>query len=191
MVLLSAPDSNLAAVANLGHVEVTALLRSAALGRDLVANDDAVANRDAAGRVGDDLCAAGGFRQFLFVRKRDSVYDKNTDTGEVFHAERAIVTLPLGVLRAAASEPAAVRFVPELAAKRRALRGMEMGSVIRVTLVFRERFWEGMTRDAEKANVSGRQSGSRRITPSSPAGATRYAPEAACLQQRAAGTTRP
>ena len=49
------------------------------------ANDDAVANRDAAGRVGDDLCAARGFRQFLVVGERDSAHDKDTDTGEVFH----------------------------------------------------------------------------------------------------------
>ena len=81
------------------------------------------------------------------VRWRRGRVEVATEAGEVFRAERAIVTLPLGVLRAAPSEPAAVRFVPEIAAKRRALQGMEMGSVIRVTLVFRERFWERMTRD--------------------------------------------
>ncbi len=51
-------------------------------------------------------------------------------------ARRAIVTLPLGVLQSGA-----VRFTPRLAVKRLALRRLASGPVIRVALVWRERFW--------------------------------------------------
>lgn len=57
-----------------------------------------------------------------------------------FRAERVLVTLPLGVLQAQ-SGPGAVRFDPPLAAKERAIRGLAMGSVVRITLQFRTRIW--------------------------------------------------
>ena len=56
-------------------------------------------------------------------------------------ARAAVVTVPLGVLRASADEPGAIRFTPALAAKRRAIETLEMGSVVRVALRMRERFW--------------------------------------------------
>jgi monoamine oxidase len=56
-----------------------------------------------------------------------------------FSANRALITLPLGVLQAAE----AVKFEPALPQdKQTALRGLAMGKVVRVTLCFRERFWE-------------------------------------------------
>jgi monoamine oxidase len=55
-----------------------------------------------------------------------------------FEARRAIVTLPLGVLQA----QDAVRFEPDLDAKRESAARLAMGEVIRVTLRFRERFWQ-------------------------------------------------
>jgi monoamine oxidase len=54
-----------------------------------------------------------------------------------FRAPRAIITLPLGVLQAGL-----VRFDPPLAAKQEPMRNLEMGPVIRVTLVFPDKFWE-------------------------------------------------
>jgi monoamine oxidase len=63
--------------------------------------------------------------------------------GRTYRAGRALVTLPLSVLQAGA-----VRFTPALG-KGAALRGLVMGDVIRVTLVFRERFWERLERSGK------------------------------------------
>jgi monoamine oxidase len=53
-------------------------------------------------------------------------------------APRAVVTLPLALLQ----DATAVRFSPPLAAKRPALAGLAMGSVIKVLLRFATPFWE-------------------------------------------------
>jgi monoamine oxidase len=59
----------------------------------------------------------------------------------VVRARRAIVALPLGVLRSGA-----VRFDPPLDERREALEALAMGSVVRLTLRFAERRWpEGMS----------------------------------------------
>jgi monoamine oxidase len=55
-----------------------------------------------------------------------------------FSAERALITLPLGVLQSNS-----VRFVPDLPNdKRAAIDHLIMGNVLRIALTFRERFWE-------------------------------------------------
>ncbi|MGH9875384.1 MAG: flavin monoamine oxidase family protein [Pyrinomonadaceae bacterium] len=60
-----------------------------------------------------------------------------------FSGTHALVTLPLGVLQAKYHQRGAVRFVPELPqAKQAAIEGIAMGQALRITLVFRERFWE-------------------------------------------------
>jgi monoamine oxidase len=57
-------------------------------------------------------------------------------------ARCALVTLPLAVLQAPAGALGAVRFLPGLPPRKLdALRHLEMGKVIRVTLRFRGRFW--------------------------------------------------
>lgn len=53
----------------------------------------------------------------------------------------AIVTVPLGVLKAAAGERGAIDFVPTLLQKREALEHLAVGSVVRVAFRFSERFW--------------------------------------------------
>lgn len=58
-----------------------------------------------------------------------------------FSAPRAILTLPLGVLHAAPDATGAVLFEPPLDDKREALALLAMGSALRITMVFRERFW--------------------------------------------------
>jgi len=60
----------------------------------------------------------------------------------VVTARRAIVTLPLGVLKLSPRAPGAVRFTPALRAKRPALDGLESGAVIKAALLFRTAFWE-------------------------------------------------
>ena len=61
-------------------------------------------------------------------------------------ASRAIVTLPLGVLKSGS-----VAFSPALPEKQNAMSFLEMGPVIRVSLCFQEKFWE---RDAKMADLS-------------------------------------
>jgi monoamine oxidase len=67
-------------------------------------------------------------------------------------AKKAIVTLPLGVLQLAPRARGAVRFSPALASKRRPLKRLVAGSVMKVPLLFRSAFWEeldgGRYRDA-------------------------------------------
>ena len=63
--------------------------------------------------------------------------------GTLYTASRVVVTLPLGLLQEQDGE-GAVRFTPELPEKREAARSLEVGHVVRVTLRFRERFWEGL-----------------------------------------------
>jgi monoamine oxidase len=75
---------------------------------------------------------------------------------ETLRGRCAIVTLPLGVLKAPAGAPGAVRFDPPLDAKARALSLLEVGAAAHVTLRFRDRFWEdpSVARAAAKADLS-------------------------------------
>src|ERR1700686_3437513 len=58
-------------------------------------------------------------------------------------APRVLITLPLGVLQASTDDAGAVRFAPALPHKKmEALKKLEMGKVIRVTLRFKRRFWD-------------------------------------------------
>ena len=64
----------------------------------------------------------------------------------------AIVTLPIGVLQQPADTAGAVAFIPSLATKQDALRGLASGPVIKLQLRFATSFWEmldgGRYRDA-------------------------------------------
>ncbi len=106
----------------------------------------------AEGFKGADLALPGGFdalaaklAEDLDVRLGVEVQSINTDggsalveaAGETFSADRVIVTLPLGVLKAEMIE-----FVPPLpAAKRRAVRRLGMGLLNKVVLRFPRVFW--------------------------------------------------
>ena len=57
------------------------------------------------------------------------------------HARAAIVTVPLGVLLAPNKEEGAIQFSPTLGIVEQARRRLTMGSVARVVLLFRERWW--------------------------------------------------
>lgn len=67
-------------------------------------------------------------------------------------APRAIVTLPLGVLKLALERAGIVRFDPPLDAKRAALERIAVGPAVKLVMRFREPFWErvddGRLRDA-------------------------------------------
>ncbi len=70
--------------------------------------------------------------------------------GFVARAHRAIVTVPLGVLQQPPEAPGAVRFVPELPEKRRAMALVASGPVIKAVLTFREPVWRcpGLSKSA-------------------------------------------
>lgn len=57
-------------------------------------------------------------------------------------ARAALITVPLGVLKARPPAPGAIRFRPALpGAKREAIRRLGMGPVLKTVLLFRESFW--------------------------------------------------
>ncbi len=60
---------------------------------------------------------------------------------ERFSAPRALITVPLGVLQTRGSA-GGLRFVPELGAQRDLLPLLAMGQVVKLTLRFRQRFWD-------------------------------------------------
>jgi monoamine oxidase len=80
--------------------------------------------------------------------RRGRVVAEGSRAGRPFRAQArcAIVTLPLGVLKAAPGAAGAVRFSPALAQKREALRGLASGAVVKMALLFREPFWEELER---------------------------------------------
>jgi monoamine oxidase len=63
--------------------------------------------------------------------------------GQPFHvtARKAIITVPIGVLKAPDDAPGAIRFMPPLAAKQDALARLLSGPVLKVVLCFRRPFW--------------------------------------------------
>lgn len=64
-----------------------------------------------------------------------------TAAGQEFTAPKAIVTVPLGVLQAGA-----IHFAPALDGKAQALRTLEMGAVVRVSLALSEEVWTAQER---------------------------------------------
>lgn len=58
------------------------------------------------------------------------------------HARQLVTTLPLALLRARPDARGAVSFDPPLNAKRDALARLEVGQVMKVIMLFQERFWE-------------------------------------------------
>jgi monoamine oxidase len=66
-----------------------------------------------------------------------------------------IVTVPIGVLQAAAGEPGAISFFPEIPALNDALQGLTMGPVLRCVFAFSERFWEKGLRHAPEHGGNG------------------------------------
>jgi monoamine oxidase len=71
-----------------------------------------------------------------------TVETQSGNSRRTFHAPRAIITLPLGVLQMAPEKRGAVRFDPPLLTKQDALHQLKMGPVTKITFHFRERFWD-------------------------------------------------
>jgi len=78
--------------------------------------------------------------QIEWRRGRATVRFGNRSGPATIEAPSVLVAVPLGVLQAGS-----LRFSPGLPpAKQRAIRGLVMGKVVRVTLSFRERFWQAL-----------------------------------------------
>jgi monoamine oxidase len=74
-------------------------------------------------------------------------------------AAKALITLPLALLKAHVGETGAIEFRPTLPRKKLdALDRLEMGKVIRVVLRFRHRFWETLTPSRGDEKTLGRMS---------------------------------
>jgi monoamine oxidase len=81
------------------------------------------------------------------------VRDKRGDS--TLEAPRVLITLPLPILKAFVRQPGVIQFTPELPRqKKEALDKLEMGKVIRVTLRFRERFWDSIKPSNAPASLS-------------------------------------
>ena len=62
-------------------------------------------------------------------------------TRPLIRARRAIIAVPLGVLKAPAGTTGAIEFIPALEQKVDPLSKLAMGTVVRVVLHFKKRFW--------------------------------------------------
>ncbi len=90
-----------------------------------------------------DLRLGTPIRAIRWRRGRVTVVARD---GEIFEARRAVIAVPLGVLNAPADASGGIAFDPDITCKRSALAKIAVGTVIRVVLVFRERFWERLER---------------------------------------------
>jgi monoamine oxidase len=68
--------------------------------------------------------------------------NENRNNEVVYDARAAIITLPIGVLQAAAGHEGAVVFEPDPQPFRKAIDHMAPGVALRVPMLFKERFWE-------------------------------------------------
>jgi monoamine oxidase len=81
------------------------------------------------------------------------VRDENGES--TLEARQVLITLPLSLLKSSVGRPGVVQFTPELPRqKKAALNSLEMGKVIRVTLRFRERFWDSIKPPDARASLS-------------------------------------
>jgi len=83
-------------------------------------------------------------RRVIWRRGQVEIHTEGADVpgNRSFGARRAVITLPLGVLQARIDTRGSVEFHPALAGHAGAARRLAMGQVVKVTLRFRERFWE-------------------------------------------------
>ena len=82
-------------------------------------------------------------KTIAWSKGRVRITARRTDAAEeVFTARQAIVTLPIGVLKAPPTDPAAVEFSPPLKTKSKAIGKFESGPVVKAILRFDQSFWE-------------------------------------------------
>lgn len=74
-----------------------------------------------------------------------------TADGSAYQADKVIIALPLGVMKAGRDEEGAVSFSPAIPKYTRAIQQMGFGAIIKVLLEFKEAFWE----NEETARLAG------------------------------------
>jgi monoamine oxidase len=105
---------------------------------------------------------AGGYSQLMQYLQRASIADGCTihtsctvktirwqhnrvealaADGRIFTAQKAIITLSLGVLQARPQHPTAISFEPAINAQMQALQQIGFGAVVKVVIQFSEPFW--------------------------------------------------
>jgi monoamine oxidase len=77
-----------------------------------------------------------------WARHQVRIQSQSEGASVEFTAPRVLVTVPLGVLQAPPGAPGALSFEPALEEKKSALMLLCMGQTIRVSLIFREKWWE-------------------------------------------------
>lgn len=80
--------------------------------------------------------------RIVWSKGKAELHAQTKNGSAIFRVAKVLLTIPISLLRAASGE-GFIEFRPQLPdGKLKAIRGIEMGKVIRVTLRFRERFWE-------------------------------------------------
>jgi len=81
--------------------------------------------------------------------KRDNV-EVISDKGKTYSAHKALITVPLGVLRSTPDDQAHIRFSPGLAEKLEAAKSIGYGTATKVFLEFKDAFWESSENQIRK-----------------------------------------
>ena len=97
-------------------------------------------------------CADAGVKIHLNAAVKEIVWKENQveakTESEIFHGSKLLLTVPLGIL-----QTAAISFFPDLPQKTEAANKMGFGSVIKILLGFKNKFWENV-RDKDEKNLN-------------------------------------
>jgi monoamine oxidase len=86
------------------------------------------------------------------VRWKKNLVEISTTAGKKWKAKKLIISVPLGVLKAKPDEKGYIQFEPPLLEKEKALEKFEMGSVVKVILIFNKDFWKKWQEREPKTN---------------------------------------
>jgi monoamine oxidase len=92
-------------------------------------------------------------REIRWEQNQVEVLADTPDGERIFSANRLIVTVPLGVLKASTGTQGAIQFTPALSQKEAAIAHLEVGHAIKLMICFKERFWESDGRFAFAISV--------------------------------------
>lgn len=95
-------------------------------------------------------------RQLEWNTGKVKIKIRDKDAESTLEAPRVLITLPLPLLKASSEQHGSIQFTPELPRRKiDALNRMEMGKAIRLTLRFRECFWDSIKPEGAKKSLSG------------------------------------
>jgi monoamine oxidase len=89
-------------------------------------------------RLGTIVSAVEWKRGSVVIHTQSAV----TRAATTIRARTLVITIPIGVWKAAHDQPGAIRFDPPLREKTRALASIEAAHVVKIIFRFRERFWD-------------------------------------------------